>query len=409
MYPNRYARPVLDTVPAVGALTSPSGRETMGLPKAESAPPERIQLCRRTRRQKGFRRDEEESIRDAGLGTHLYSVGDAGIAARATEHLAGRDGQGRGQAAVHELLGPGARHHRRDDRGHLPSRWTGRLLDDRSFGRQYIVELVDQKNKIVCTEGPFDMSQSPIKSDVIVDCNKKVVTTSLIAAALAAGFTAGAVVGGGDSAAPAAVSPAGCPVLGSGQRRALRRFTGLGSTLSSRTSGCASADTRPPTRSLRTPTSFQLVSMRFPSRVIALALVCLGGAASTTHAQDDVDPAEAARFRIGALRFTPSIAVSSLGIDSNVFNQAENPRQDSTAAVGPAVDLWLRGGRSYLSGKASGQYPVLQRIRQPALVEQHARRPLGDASHANDAVRDWQRERYERAARLRNRLARQAS
>ena len=44
------------------------------------------------------------------------------------------------------------------------------------------------------------------------------------------------------------------------------------------------------------------------------------------HAQDEADPSEAARFRFGALRFTPSIAVSNLGVDNNVFNEADNPQ-----------------------------------------------------------------------------------
>ena len=60
----------------------------------------------------------------------------------------------------------------------------------------------EQEDKVVCTEGPFDMSQQAIKSDVIVDCNKKVVTTALVAAALAAGVTAGVVAG--NSPAPTA-------------------------------------------------------------------------------------------------------------------------------------------------------------------------------------------------------------
>ena len=65
---------------------------------------------------------------------------------------------------------------------------------------------------------------------------------------------------------------------------------------------------------------------------------------------------EAARFRFGALRFTPSIALSNLGVDNNVFNEADNPKQDTTAAVGPAVNLWLNMGKSRLSGTLSGQY-----------------------------------------------------
>jgi len=88
----------------------------------------------------------------------------------------------------------------------------------------------------------------------------------------------------------------------------------------------------------------------------AAALLCLGLASPAAHAQDDPDPSETARFRLGALRFTPSIVISSLGVDSNVFNEAEDPKSDTTAAVGPAVDLWLRAGASRLSGKAAGQY-----------------------------------------------------
>ena len=96
--------------------------------------------------------------------------------------------------------------------------------------------------------------------------------------------------------------------------------------------------------------------MRVVLRLTALVLMCVCVAA-VGRAQEAVpDPAETARFRIGALRFTPSIAVSNVGVDSNVFNEADDPKQDTTAAVGPAVNLWLKTGPARLSGKASGQY-----------------------------------------------------
>ena len=56
------------------------------------------------------------------------------------------------------------------------------------------------------------------------------------------------------------------------------------------------------------------------------------------------------------LRFTPSIAVSNIGVDNNVFNETEDPKQDTTAAVGPAINLWLHLGKARLSGNATGQY-----------------------------------------------------
>ena len=102
--------------------------------------------------------------------------------------------------------------------------------------------------------------------------------------------------------------------------------------------------------------------MRVVLRVAALALVCFGISAAAGRAQEaPLDPAEAARFRFGALRFTPSIAVSNVGVDSNVFNEADDPKQDTTAAVGPAVNLWLKTGPARLSGKASGQYLYFNR------------------------------------------------
>ena len=91
-------------------------------------------------------------------------------------------------------------------------------------------------------------------------------------------------------------------------------------------------------------------------RVTALALALFCGVVPVAGAQDSADPAAAARFHFGALSFTPSIVFSNLGVDNNVFNESNNPKQDTTAAVGPAVNLWLRMGRSRLSGKVSGQY-----------------------------------------------------
>jgi hypothetical protein len=96
--------------------------------------------------------------------------------------------------------------------------------------------------------------------------------------------------------------------------------------------------------------------MHYRVRIIALALVCLACSASVARAQDETDPAEAARFKIGTLRFTPSIVLSNLGVDNNVFNEADDPKQDTTAAIGPAVNLWMKMGKSGLSGKLSGQY-----------------------------------------------------
>jgi hypothetical protein len=60
----------------------------------------------------------------------------------------------------------------------------------------YLVELVNKDGKVVCTEGPFDLSKQAIKSDVIIDCGKVPAAWWLVGAAAAAGITAGVVAQG---------------------------------------------------------------------------------------------------------------------------------------------------------------------------------------------------------------------
>lgn len=61
---------------------------------------------------------------------------------------------------------------------------------------KYVIELLNKNGKVVCTEGPFDMTQTPLKSDVVVDCNKVPAAWWLLGAAAAAGITAGIAAGG---------------------------------------------------------------------------------------------------------------------------------------------------------------------------------------------------------------------
>ncbi len=96
--------------------------------------------------------------------------------------------------------------------------------------------------------------------------------------------------------------------------------------------------------------------MRSFSRLIAGIAVCVLGVTPGGFAQTDANAAESARFRVGPVRFTPSLSLTNIGIDSNVFNEFGNERRDTTAAAGPAVDYWLKLGRARLNGKSAGQY-----------------------------------------------------
>ena len=61
---------------------------------------------------------------------------------------------------------------------------------------KYLVELVRHQgnsDKVVCTEGPFDLTQQMLKNDVVIDCGKVPAAWWLLGAAAAAGITAGII------------------------------------------------------------------------------------------------------------------------------------------------------------------------------------------------------------------------
>jgi len=73
---------------------------------------------------------------------------------------------------------------------------------------KYVVELVDRNGKVVCTEGPFDMTKQAAKDNVNISCSKMPAAWWVLGAAAAAGITAGVVSTNSSSplAAPASAS-----------------------------------------------------------------------------------------------------------------------------------------------------------------------------------------------------------
>ncbi len=90
--------------------------------------------------------------------------------------------------------------------------------------------------------------------------------------------------------------------------------------------------------------------------------MCLLIPVASARAQGTEDPSERAKFRYGALRFTPFIVVSDVGVDTNVYNQAdsENPKQDATATVGPGAEYWLHFGSARIAAKSDVTYTWFQ-------------------------------------------------
>jgi len=52
-------------------------------------------------------------------------------------------------------------------------------------------------------------------------------------------------------------------------------------------------------------------------------------------------------MRIGPLYVNPTIALSNAGQDTNVFDEAPNPKTDFTVTISPGTDLWLRFGPTW--------------------------------------------------------------
>lgn len=78
------------------------------------------------------------------------------------------------------------------------------------------------------------------------------------------------------------------------------------------------------------------------------------GAAAPLRAQPPEggpDPAKA-RVRIGPLWMNPTVSLTNLGVDQNVFNDPDgvSPKQDFTLTATPNTDVWLRVGPSWIQG-----------------------------------------------------------
>jgi hypothetical protein len=95
-------------------------------------------------------------------------------------------------------------------------------------------------------------------------------------------------------------------------------------------------------------------------KLIAATALCALAAVAPVSAQEPPEPEQSGRFRLGPVRFTPVLTITDFGIDSNVFNEADDPKQDTTAVFGPRVDYWMRLGRGRLSGQSTLDYTYFQ-------------------------------------------------
>ncbi len=94
------------------------------------------------------------------------------------------------------------------------------------------------------------------------------------------------------------------------------------------------------------------------TRVHAFVLASLLGVslAGPLYAQDPDDPASSGRFHFGPVRFSPALTFVGPGVDTNVFNEVDNPKKDTTAKVAPSADWWLRTGPGLFTASTEVDY-----------------------------------------------------
>jgi len=92
-------------------------------------------------------------------------------------------------------------------------------------------------------------------------------------------------------------------------------------------------------------------------RRIASVAALLFGLASGASAQPGGPDPDKVRVRLGPLWMNPTISLTNIGIDRNVFNvpDDEGPLRDFTFTVAPNTDLWVRLGRTWLVGQINEQ------------------------------------------------------
>ena len=93
--------------------------------------------------------------------------------------------------------------------------------------------------------------------------------------------------------------------------------------------------------------------MRALTCILALTILCSGTTVSYAQTTGTTDPLESMPIRLGLLGLSPTLAITNLGIDDNIFNDATDPKRDFTMTVTPRLQARLRSGQVLLSSSVA--------------------------------------------------------
>jgi hypothetical protein len=97
------------------------------------------------------------------------------------------------------------------------------------------------------------------------------------------------------------------------------------------------------------------------ARVILSGLVCLTIMMPAPRAAQAQDlPADTAPFHLGPVGLSPRVALTNVGVDTNVYNAERNPTSDFTATLVPGLKATLPIRRALVTGNASAELLYFQ-------------------------------------------------
>ena len=101
--------------------------------------------------------------------------------------------------------------------------------------------------------------------------------------------------------------------------------------------------------------------MRFPQLACAAVVVAASAAAASAQPQlAPPEPSTPARIQFGPLSVRPALILRDVGLDSNVFNEADNTAKDFTATIGARAELGLRLPRVVANYSSFYEYVYFQ-------------------------------------------------
>ena len=95
--------------------------------------------------------------------------------------------------------------------------------------------------------------------------------------------------------------------------------------------------------------------------VVLVLMIGAPSAAASAGGQELTDVSSPARVTLGPVGLTPGLAIHTMGVDNNVFNEAEDPQRDFTGTIAPSVDGTMQMGRVAARLKSEASFIYYQK------------------------------------------------